>query len=675
MGTLIQSKFLSPLVWFLPSLLLLSIGWAIRQVPEVHLDPQLALSVQVLSQENQQLRIFTTPKGYWRIQAQLEKIQPEFLQALIQYEDKRFYQHQGVDSLALARAIFQRLSSGKIISGASTLSMQTLRLIQPKPRTLANKALEIIQALKLETQYSKQEILQTYLTLAPYGGNIQGIEAASFFYFGHSPQRLTPSEIALLISLPQSPESRRPDRNLQNAIKARKHVLERLLKEGQITQETLELANQQPIPDKRIKTPFLAPHLAQRLKSQRQLPIIKTTIDFQLQQKLQNLAKQSQEKLPQDTTLAIIIMDNKSHQIKAHIGSGDFFQAGQLDLSRTIRSPGSTLKPFIYGLGFEKNLFHPNTWVDDSPYRQNNYRPENFDNKYLGIISITKALTSSRNIPAVLALEKIGVYPFLQRFTQLGIKLHLPNQQAPGLAIALGGIGSNLTDLTSLYAALANQGQWQPAHNISKAKQPNQTLLSNQAAKYLDHILLRTPAPLGFVRHRPIRYKTGTSYGSRDTWSVGYDDQFTVGVWVGQIDGSFSTHQTGFNTAAPLLFESFNLLPQHPMKSPTPIQLTQHKELPKHLQWLGKKTIAGSSQPKILFPIDKSRLKLAPSQRNIILSAQGGTPPFHWLINQQLVPTLGYQQHTSWTPDGLGQQHIRVIDAKGKMDQIQVWIE
>ncbi len=649
-------------------------GWIIS-VPAPQLQP-LEYSFQLLDHNGQVLRPMTTRDGYWRLPADLEAIDPNFVKLLLAYEDQRFWQHPGVDVLALLRASWQMLSRGEIVSGASTLSMQTVRLLQPKPRSFGNKMTEMVQALKLERHASKADILQYYLTRAPYGGNLQGIRAASLAYFGKEPKHLNLSEIALLIALPQAPESRRPDRHPVRARKARDFVLTRLLEKNLIDKTPMLLAMAQAVPSQRQPTPFHAPHLAERLhRSQKQHSIV-TTLDKNLQIQLEQLAQQTS--LDEGESLAILVAANKDGRILALLGSGDYFEQSQIDLTQAIRSPGSTLKPFIYGLGFEKQLMHPETRVVDSSYRNATYHPKNYSGKYKGTVSLRQALQQSLNIPAVKALQAITPQRLIQRFHELGISLYLPKGADGGLSIALGGTGIRLHQLTALYSAIARQGKYLPLHTLPDTAPTPGRLLSPAAAWYVDDILKDTLAPKGFRRNRGIRYKTGTSYGFRDAWSIGYDENYTVGVWVGRPDGSAGNGRTGRNSAAPLLFQTFELLPRpatHTLPSkPGGVLDKKWAALPKSLQWLGAPDLSTDDEhPRIRFPVDGSTLTLK-NKQPLVLKARGGIPPYHWLINGLPLPSQPGQQQ-QWSADSPGQVDITLIDDQGNSDAINIWLE
>lgn len=671
-------------------------------------------STQILSQEGKPLRFFTTDQGYWRFPANVDGIDKKYIEALVAYEDKRFYQHAGVDFVSLIRAIGQLIYHRRIISGASTLSMQTIRLLQPGARSVGNKFREMVQALRMESELNKQQILSLYLNLAPFGGNIQGIQAASYFYFGKPAKRLTYSEIALLIALPQSPESRRPDRHNQLARIARDRVLQRLLEDGIIESQDYDLALQQSLPRKRFGIPFYAPHMAQALKKMA-TPAnryrVQSSIIFPMQLKLQQLLSSQQEQLPYGETIAALVVDNRDCRVVAHMGSGDYWKASQLDLTRAIRSPGSTLKPFIYGLGFENKLFHPQTWVMDQPLRlSDGYGPQNFNQKFYGRVSLRKALRKSLNIPAIKALKRVGVENFLNRLQRVGIRLRLPKQQQPGLAIALGGAGISLENLAALYSALANQGQFctlsylasghdngvkkinsrsnksvvlpDSAHRSRKEHNPR--ILSAQASWYLDEILKGVTKPEGYQSFNslPIRFKTGTSYGYRDVWTIGYNARYTVALWRGRPDGGFTQNQSGLAHAAPFVFDIFNQLAtpfsQAPFHSaPDGVSLPGNQQLPVAMQWLDQASVAYlEPTPIIQYPLDGSLIELAQQPEPVLmLKAQSGTPPYFWLVNGRFQQSVDNSSEYSWPVDKKGKVRITLIDSKGQQAYSEIHLK
>jgi penicillin-binding protein 1C len=634
-------------------------------------------SAQAVDRHGKVLRLFTTKDGYWRLPAHLEQIDPHFVRFLLAYEDKRFWSHYGVDPFALSRAVLQLLGHREIISGASTITMQTVRLLHPRPRTIRSKLIEMAEALRLEWRFSKEEILETYLTLAPYGGNIEGIEAACQFYFHKNASRLTPSEAALLISLPQSPEQRRPDRHPEHAKAARNQVLVRLQENKLLRAEQVKLAQEQAVPLRRYPAPFLAPQLTARIHAlQPHQQELHTTLDISLQEKAEALARQAQQHFnSRKQTLALLVVDNRTRQVLAHVASGGW-RISSLDLTRARRSPGSALKPFIYGLAFEQGILHPETLILDQPERFGSYGPDNFDRQHHGWIPAREALHRSLNLPAVQVLERVGPARFLARFARLGIIMGngKPQEERPGLSIALGGTATTLRDLTALYAALADKGSYRPiTFNPTARPGPELRLFSPAAAWQIDRILRTMPQSDG-----RIRYKTGTSYGFRDAWAIGYTQQYTVGVWVGRPDGGYGKRQTGADLAVPILLQVFAALPQKPEeREPVPagvLRLT-HSQLPPQLQYFSYAAELGQvNGPRIYFPVDGSTLQLS-QKPLLVLKAHGGAPPFHWMINGQPLAEEQQTASTSCIPPGPGLAEISLVDKNGQRDKVAVWLE
>lgn len=634
-------------------------------------------SAQAVDQQGRLLRLFTTVDGYWRLPAHLDHIDPQFTRLLLACEDKRFWSHHGVDPLALGRAVQQLIWHSRIISGASTITMQTVRLLHPRPRTLRSKLIEMAEALRLEWHLSKRQILETYLTLAPYGGNLEGIEAACRFYFEKTAAQLTPSEAALLISLPQSPERRRPDRHPDQAKAARNQVLVRLLDNGQLSAEQASLAQAQPVPERRQRAPFLDPQLTGRLHAlypHREL--LRTTLEQPLQEKMERIAAQAQQRFSsRKQTLALLVLDNQSRHVLAHIGSGGW-RISTLDLTKARRSPGSALKPFIYGLAFEQGILHPETLMLDQPTRFGSYGPDNFDRQHHGWIPAREALRRSLNLPAVQVLDRLRPQRLVARFAKLGVVLgsSRPEEEQPGLSIALGGTAITLRDLTALYAALADQGRYLPiTFNPAARPGPELRLLAPTAAWQIDRILRSMPRSGG-----RIRYKTGTSYGFRDAWAIGYTQQHTVGVWVGRPDGGYGKHQTGAALAVPILLQVFAALPQQAEeleRIPAGVRRLAHSELPPHLQYFTQSALPGQpSRPHIYFPVDGSTVQLG-RQPLLALKAHGGAPPFHWLINGQPLPAEQQNAIASCVPPGAGMTEITLVDSSGQQDKVAVWVE
>ena len=543
----------------------LAIAGFVYSLGPVPLGRDLEYSHVVLDRNDRLLRAYATDKGRWRLPVAEHDVDPRFLQLLFAYEDKRFRDHPGVDPLSLGRAAVQFVSRGHIVSGGSTITMQVARLLEPRERrSMSAKLRQIVRALELERALGKREILALYLTLAPYGGNLEGVRAAALAYFGKEPRKLSLAEAALLVALPQSPELRRPDRFPNAARAARDRVLDRAAMAGLIPRDEIARAKSQPVPRERKPLPLLAPHAADQVVSlepdQREHRL---TIDLFLQKSLQTLAYERAQALGPDISVAILAVDNASGEVRGRVASADYFdvrRAGQVDMTQALRSPGSTLKPFIYGLGFEDGVIHPETLIDDKPVRYGSYTPENFDQTFQGMVTVRRALQFSLNVPAIAVLGKVGVSRLGARLTETGAALVLPRGEAPGLAMGLGGVGIRLSDLAMLYSSLARLGVVLPLTERQGvegvAEKNSRRLLDPVAAWHVGNVLLGAPPPDN-APHGRIAFKTGTSYGYRDAWAIGLDGRMTIGVWVGRPDGAPVPGLVGRAAAAPILFEAF----------------------------------------------------------------------------------------------------------------------
>jgi penicillin-binding protein 1C len=665
--------------------LLLAAVWLQAVLQPLRLE--MAVSTQVLDRNGEHLRLYTTADGgYWRLPADTRELDQRFLQMLFAYEDARFYSHPGVDPRALLRAAWQAVRHGRFVSGGSTLSMQTLRLLEPRPRTLWSKLLEIGRALRLEQLLSKQEILRLYLSLAPYGGNIQGVRAASLLYFGKEPRFLTVAEAALLVALPQAPERRRPDRFPERARAARNHVLKRLHDAGLLNGEEWQRARLAPLARQRRRLPVLAAHLTDRLRqADADDAIIRTTLDARLQQKLESLIARHQLQLADTLTLAVLLVHNRSAEVLAYVGSGDYAATrfpGQVDMVKARRSPGSALKPFIYGLGFDAGFIHPETLIGDRPGAVNGYAPGNFDHRYGGEMSIREALRRSRNLPAVKVLQRLGPGQFAAALRRAGLTLQLPAAVGrAGLPLALGGVGMSLEDMTRAYSALANAGQVRPLRWRQDAADGSAvSLLTASSAWYLTDILTAAPLPPGFSREgADVAFKTGTSYGFRDAWAFGYDAEHTVGVWVGRPDGGYTPGLSGLHNAVPVMLEVFGLLPTTDIAPllktrPPDALLANNLQLPPALRRFAADLPNGlpapASGPVILYPPEDSLVELGEASAILTLETHGGQLPFHWLVNGRYLATTTRWRDLQWQPMLAGRAQITVIDANGRSDRV-----
>ncbi|MFG1401983.1 penicillin-binding protein 1C [Xanthobacter sediminis] len=653
--------------------------------------PHPPVSREVVDREGRLLRPFALADGRWRLAATAEDVDPRLVTFIAAYEDKRFADHGGVDPVAMARAAWQGLTAGRVVSGGSTLTMQVARLLEPpRPRTLPAKLAQMRRALELEARLSKAEILSLYLTLAPYGGNIEGVRAAALTYFGREPRRLTLGEATLLVALPQSPEARRPDRAPAAARAARDRVLDRLLREGVVSADEARVAKAEPVPHGRRFLPRLAPHLAEDMVAERPgLSRHSLALDGPLQERLEALVRERAQALGRGLSAALLVVDNESGEVRAYVGSADFSdraRAGEVDLARAVRSPGSTLKPFIYALAFDDGIAHPETLIEDRPVRFGAWRPENFDRAFQGTLSVRKALQLSLNVPAVRLLDAVGPQRLASRLKEAGARLELPPGAAPALPMGLGGVGIRLTDLAMLYAALARGGEARPLvyrrDDGALAAPRHARLVGEVAAWYVGHCLSGTPAPENALGGR-IAFKTGTSYGYRDSWAVGFDGRRTVAVWVGRPDGQAVADLTGRSAAAPLLFDAFARIVRTPAAlgpAPRGTLVAANPRLPPPQRHFGG---AGEGRAmQVVYPPDGARVarenagEEAPGEEGAFaVKVEGGTLPLTLLVDGRPAARAEDRRVLFWNPAGRGFARITVIDATGRADSVTVRVE
>ena len=633
-------------------------------------------SVEVLDRNGDLLRAYTVADGRWRMAVTLDAVDPDYIAMLVRYEDKRFWDHGGVDLIAMTRALGQALWSGQVVSGGSTLTMQVARLLEDgSTGSWQGKLRQIRLALALEQRLTKQEILTIYLNRAPFGGNIEGVRAASLAWFGKPPSRLTPAQAALLVALPQSPSARRPDRDHAAAIAARDRVLDRMRRAGLLDAGEVTAAMSEPVPDRRRDVPALAPHLADRVLAADPLPgLHHLTIDAALQARIEALALTAVAGHGDRMQVAILIADHQTGEVLASVGSAGYAadtRQGFVDMTQALRSPGSTLKPLIYGLAFDRGLAHPETLIADRPLDFGGYAPQNFDGLFRGEVRVRQALQLSLNIPAVSLLEAMGPQHLIAGLRRAGADPVLPGGQ-PGLAIALGGLGLTLEDLVRVYAAIANAGVAVDLR-VTAAPTPGfqpQTVLGDVAAWELADIMLETPRPIG-VQGTGIAFKTGTSYGNRDAWALGFDGRHVIGVWMGRADGTPVPGIFGGELAAPVLFDAFQRLkPQvDPIAPPPPATLLlPNAQLPLPLQVFRQRGISATTGgPAISFPPDGAIVE----GTALVAKVRDGQAPFTWLANGAPVLT---SRDREVVLDGLGAgfSALTVIDAAGRAAQAQV---
>lgn len=639
-------------------------------------------SIEVLDRHGVLLRAFTVEDGRWRLAVAAGEVDAGFVEMLIAYEDKRFYRHAGVDLRAFLRAAAQAAWNGRVVSGGSTLTMQVARLLEGGPTgRWQGKLRQIRVALALEQQLSKPEILELYLNRAPYGGNLEGIRAASRAYFGKEPRRLTPAEAALLVALPQSPTARRPDRAPARARVARAAVLARAEASGVIDHNTRLAALSDPLPTTRIALPALAPHLSDRARAT--APHVlrhDLTLDASLQAQLQVLAARAAADFGARLSVALLVLDHRNGDILASVGSAGYqsdARLGFVDMTRAFRSPGSTLKPLIYGLAFDEGLAHPETLIDDRPVRFGSYAPENFDGAYRGILKLRDALIQSLNIPVVSLLEALGPARLMAALRRAGVEARLPGNAPAGLAVALGGVGVTLQDMAGLYGALANGGRAVAPHfRLSGGvAATGARVFSPEAAWQVGHILADMPAPPHAPRNR-LAYKTGTSYGHRDTWAIGFDGAHVVAVWMGRADGTPVPGAFGADLAAPVLIEAFARLKPalEPLGPPPPATLLlSNAALPAQLRVFQPRDAlftAGADAPVLAFPPNGAIIDTGGAP--LVVTVSNGRAPFTWLANGTPVLVNVRARQAELPLSGPGFITLSVIDAEGRAARAQV---
>ncbi len=638
------------------------------------LEKAEALSPLAVDRNGEWLHAFSTPEGRWRFAADLDHIDPVFVERLIAVEDKRFFSHPGVDPIAVVRAATTSARAGRIVSGASTITMQTARLLEPRPRHIGSKIIEVLRALQIERRLSKREVLELYLTLAPYGGNLEGVRAASLSYYGKEPVRLTDAEQALLIALPQAPESRRPDLRFDNAKNARTEMLQKLAAIGALDDLRAAEADEARMPNARQSFPRLGYHAASRLAANRKT--IRTTIDATLQARAEVLVSRYASSFDDGATASLLIIDNDTNEVRASIGSSGLdAPGGWIDLTAATRSPGSTLKPFIYALAFDDGRLAPSTIVDDMPRAFGDYSPENFDRSFRGEVRAKEALQHSLNLPAVAALSAIGVDRFLASVSAAGVDVKTTQaaEARPGLAVALGGAGVTGHDLGRLYSGLANDGLARPlVWRDGDAQTRTHRLFSAPAAQSINAILAespalegRAPADLSKGAAR-IAFKTGTSYGYCDAWAAGHngnasDGGFTIIAWVGRADGAPRPDQTGRKAAAPLLFDAFDLVAEVFGVGSGVDELVDDDAAPA----IARLNAAPSeAPPTIVFPREGIELFIDDASRGFSLAARGGAGEYRWYADGAAIDTE--DGRAIWSPAAPGFYDVTVVDGAGR---------
>ncbi|HEX2975391.1 MAG TPA: penicillin-binding protein 1C, partial [Bacteroidales bacterium] len=546
----------------------------------------------VYSSDGEVMHCFLSSDEKWRIRAEYEEISGDLCDAVIFKEDKYFYRHPGINPISVVRALWNNLVSGKRTSGASTITMQLARLMDPAPRTLGSKLREAFRALQIEWHYSKKEILTLYLNHLPYGGNIEGVKTAAMVWFGEQPRELSPAQLVTLTVIPNNPNALMPSK--RNALlENRNRWIIRMGNKGIFTKEETEDALHEGFANHKNPLPRKSPHISYRLSGSGQSGVdrIQSTIDLRIQSIVETALSNYIRPLRnmQITNAAVIVVDNKTMEVKAYAGSAGFYEerySGQVDGVRAVRSPGSTLKPALYMLAFDRGIISPKSCITDVPVNFGGYRPENFDETYKGKVTVEEALALSLNVPAVNLLDQIGLNDFTTLLSVAHFDWINKNRKKTGLSLILGGCGTTLEELTGLYAAIANKGIWQPLRYIKEDKgyspgkgkgtqkrkhsEPEGTdtvRISSPGSAYMITDILtdlkRPDLPNEYLESAglpKIAWKTGTSYGRRDGWAVGYNADYTIGIWTGNFDGKGIPELNGTDIAVPLLFMIFNQL-------------------------------------------------------------------------------------------------------------------
>ena len=643
----------------------------------IKLDKVKERSRVVLAEDGSWLFATLNKEEKWRFRVESSKLDPLYLRMLLNFEDRRFYKHFGVDPLALVRASWQLLMNGHITSGGSTITMQLARLLEPKRRTVAAKIFEIFRAIQLELHYSKKEILESYLTLTPYGGNIEGVIAASMHYFGKLPSALSASEAAILVALPQSPEHNRPDRHPKWAKEARNKVLKRSFDAAILADRVYQEALLDRVKKESFPFPRYAPHLSLKLLATKKESLIKTTIHLPLQVALEKWAKLEANILPKDATLAALVIRNRDGAVVGYLGSYDIFNrsnAGYIDMLQALRSPGSILKPFIYGLAFQKRIIDTNTIINDKEIQIANYRPHNYSKEFYGEVTVAKALQNSLNIPAVKVLQEVGVNQFIQTLQESVGKITIPQSQAT-LPVALGGFGITPMQVAGLYTLLANGGSGYKLHTLKSEHLEKKELLSPEAARKVTNILRQMQPPQGYTnRFYKVAYKTGTSYGFRDFWTVAYTKEYTILVWVGKANNRPLFRAAAREVAAPLAFSLHqiveNIFPQQSW-SFAPNRTTTIAP-PPLLQYFDKRSKVSSQKFDFIYPKEGTRYQSATCEDVAVdIAIQGGLKPYAWYLNSTPLQVNQPKTTLHLSP---GAHTLTIIDNSGTLISRNLWV-
>ncbi len=613
------------------------------------LPPELgrlaATGTEIVDHDGRLLAVRPAPGGVWRFRVDAAEVSPALVDALVRVEDRHFWWHPGIDPWALLRAGISDLRAGHVVSGGSTLTMQTVRLLHPRLRGWRAKLIEMARAVQLEAHFSKRQILSMWLTLAPYGGNLEGVQAGALAWFGADASAIDPAQAALLVAIPRRPEALRPDRHPGRALELRDRILRTAGWTGEMP----------PLPAQRTAMPR---HAARMLAGSGDGPRLATTLDLPLQLALERLAEARIGTLPERASLAMLIADVHDRSIIALVSGGGEAgdgRAGAMDLTRAVRSPGSALKPFIYAMAFADGIAGPDTMVDDLPRRFGAYAPEDFDRSFAGNVTAAEALRRSLNLPAVVLMSQIGAVRFATQLRAAGVGLRLPPGADPSLPLALGGAGVTLRDLAALYAGLASDGQVARLRLLADDRPPSRLLLTPRAAGQVAAVLTQRFPDFGATG---IAWKTGTSWGGRDAWAAGFDARHVAVVWIGRPDGTPLPGATGRSLALPLLERVFGLLPLQPRAAPP-------AEQPPH----AAAVTASADAVKLLFPPPNAVLS---GDGPVVLRAMGGRRPLTFLVDGAPLAANPARREAAWLPPAPGFYRVTVLDADGLAARVAV---
>ncbi len=522
------------------------------------------------------IHAFLAADDKWRMKTGIDEISPVLKKTLLYKEDKYFYYHFGINPLALVRAAVMNTFKMRRTSGASTITMQVARLLHPKPRTYGNKFIEMFRAVQLEMKFSKDEILELYYNLVPYGSNIEGIKSASIIYLQKSSELLSLAEATALSIIPNRPSSLVPGKHNDLIVQERNKWLLRFGKDKLFSENEIADALNENFDGWRHDAPKQAPHFSIRMKNSSNDAVIKTHLNLKFQSETEILVRHYIKGIYMQgiRNAAVVVMENETGKVITYVGSADFHNnedGGQVDGVRAVRQPGSTLKPLLYGICMDEGLITPKTIITDVLTYIGGYRPENYDKKFNGNVTMEFALMNSLNIPAVKMLHRLGKEQLIEKLSQCHFRQIKKDREKLGLSLILGGCGVTLEEMTSLFSMFANKGKFQvPVYMQSDTLKNETAILSAEASFMITEIISKIqrpdmPASWEAGRNAPrIAWKTGTSYGRRDAWSMGYNKKYTVGVWVGNFSGIGAPDINGAQIATPLLFKIFNIIDLKP---------------------------------------------------------------------------------------------------------------